>query len=122
MVGLTGCWQSGGELGQVTGTVTLDGKPLPEAMVSFYPEAGGRSAHGVTDGAGQYLLRYTGSKDGAPLGPHLVKVEVGIPMGEGDSPAVRKVPQLPAKYNTTSELTAEVKSGSNDIDFELKSK
>ncbi|UUO08643.1 carboxypeptidase-like regulatory domain-containing protein [Blastopirellula sp. J2-11] len=119
---LSGCWQSGGMiLGEVTGTVTLDGKPLPDAMVSYYPEVGGRSAHGVTDAAGRYQLRYTGSKDGAPVGAHRVKVEVGVQSGEGPPKKTAKIPPLPSKYNSESELTADVQRGSNTIDFTLHS-
>ncbi|MCC9604752.1 carboxypeptidase-like regulatory domain-containing protein [Blastopirellula sp. JC732] len=122
LVGLTACFPSSGPaLGNVTGTVTLDGKPLPNAMISFYPTSGLRSAHGTTDGEGKYLLRFTGMKDGALVGEHRVKIEVGVQTGEAPAAPAGKLPKLPAKYNAESELTAEVERGSNTIDFDLKS-
>ena len=123
IVGLTGCGQdTGPALGNVTGTVTLDGKPLPEASVTFYPADDGRPSQGTTDENGKYTLRFTGTKEGAMVGQHSVQVEVGVPMGESDTPPAPKGPQLPAKYNKNTELTAEVKRGSNTIDFDLTSK
>jgi len=123
-VGLTGCGNnSGPALGQVTGTVTMDGEPLPGAMVSFYPEAGGRSSHGVTDDSGEFLLRFTGMKDGALVDTHKVKIETGVQLSESETkPNRKKVKQLPARYNSETELTAKVEGGSNTFDFDLQSK
>ncbi|MEX1039541.1 MAG: carboxypeptidase regulatory-like domain-containing protein [Pirellulaceae bacterium] len=122
-VGLVGCGDaSGPALGQVAGTVTLDGQPLPEAMVSFYPGPGERPASGMTDAAGQYKLMYTGAKEGAMVGPNSVKIETGVQTGEEEVSQSSKVAQLPAKYNTSTELTAEVERGSNTFDFDLQSK
>src|SRR5690606_11606382 len=113
-VSLVGCGQSGGPvLGKVSGTVTLDGQPLPDTMVSFYPSSGERSAHGVTDAAGHYTLMFTGLKEGAIVGPHSVQAETGVQTGEEETSPVSNVAQLPAKYNKNTELTAEVKRGSN---------
>lgn len=121
-VGLVGCGQdSGPALANVTGTVTLDGKPLPDAAVTFYPADGGRPSQGFTDESGKYTLRFTGTKEGAVVGQNTVQVEVGLPMGESEAPPASKLPQLPAKYNKKTELTAEVKRGSNTIDFDLTS-
>jgi hypothetical protein len=121
-MGLVGCGQdSGPALGKVTGTVTLDGKPLPGASVTFYPANEGRPSQGTTDESGKYTLRFTGSKEGAMLGQHTVQVEVGVPVGEGETQPASNLPQLPAKYNKNTELTAEVKRGSNTIDFNLTS-
>lgn len=123
IVGLTGCGQdTGPALGDVTGTVTLDGKPLPEASVTFYPADDGRPSQGTTDETGKYTLMFTGTKEGAMVGQHSVQVEVGVPTGESDTPPVSRVPQLPAKYNKNTELTAEVERGSNTVDFDLTSK
>jgi len=124
VAGLSGCGQSSGPaLGQVTGTVTLDGQPLPDAMVSFYPDAGGRSAHGVTDSSGKFLLRFTGMKDGALVDSHTVKIETGVEMSESETqPKRKKIAQLPARYNKETELTAKVERGSNNFDFDLQSK
>ena len=47
-----GCGSGGPTLGTVTGQVTLDGKPLPNALVTFMPEGEG----GAATGARQALL------------------------------------------------------------------
>ncbi|MCC9609263.1 carboxypeptidase regulatory-like domain-containing protein [Blastopirellula sp. JC732] len=123
LIALSGCGQGGPALGQVTGTITQDGRPLPDAFVSFYPAAGGRSSHGMTDQSGKYLLRFTGMKDGALVGAHTVKIETGVQLSESETgPKPKKVPQLPARYNAESELTAEVERGNNTFDFDVQAK
>ena len=55
------------QVADVVGTVTLDGKPLEGASITFAPQSG-RSSSGVTDSSGRYSLNYTGSIRGAMLG------------------------------------------------------
>ena len=114
----------GPDLGTVTGTVTLDGKPLADASITFTP-ANGRPSVGTTDASGKYTLSYTIQKPGAMLGKHKVTITTQKPAsgGEGDEPAVRgREELLPAKYHAESELTADVQAGPNTIDFALESK
>jgi hypothetical protein len=60
---LSGC---GSEYATVTGRVTLDGEPLPNATVSFMPEAeGGRPSFGRTGADGGYSLHKTHRINGA---------------------------------------------------------
>ena len=117
---LNGCGSGGPELGSVSGTVTLDDRPLPDAIVEFQP-ASGSPSEGVTDSAGSYQLRYTAKKKGALLGKHQVRITLST---RADAHGQKvDVPQLlPARYNRNTELTAEVRSGSNKLDFPLKSK
>lgn len=105
-------------LGQVTGTVTMDGAPLAETRIEFEPKAMAASSHGVTDASGKYTLYYTQGVKGAAIGSHVVRIE-GSPMPDasGKMPA-----QVPAKYNAKSTLTAEVTAGENSLDFALTSK
>ncbi len=114
---LTGCFGSSGpEVGNVRGQVTLDGQPLAEAKITFSPIAEARGSFGTTDANGYYKLEYTFDKAGALVGEHRVSILSGE--GEGES---AKDPLLPASYNTDTKLTAEVKAGSNTIDFKLTS-
>lgn len=121
----TGCSKPPGpETGYVSGTVTLDGTPVADAIVNFDP-TNGRPSKGFTDENGYYELIYTASRDGAVLGQHQVRITSarGASGGEGDAPKVAARKEIiPAKYNTRSELTALVESGNNTIDFDLKSK
>lgn len=74
-----GC--SGGGLGRVSGTVTLDGKPLADVEVLFAPEVvDGNGSPGVysfcvTDSEGKFELKTRYQKQGAVVGPHLVTIQ-----------------------------------------------
>ena len=136
-----GCGPGGPTLGKVTGQVTLDGKPLPNAVVTFMPDGGGGTASGNTDANGNYELSHTLGK-GAPIGKNKVAVttlrkpqsSVEIPQISSDSPEYAKMiaaggseynvqftEPVPAKYNANTELQFEVKSGTQVINLELKS-
>ncbi|MEZ6130999.1 MAG: hypothetical protein R3C59_20200 [Planctomycetaceae bacterium] len=129
------------ELAAVTGTVTLKGAPLPDAMVTFVPEKG-PVAIGMTDGSGKFSLR-TGRLDGAVLGQHKVSVqldqggsEVVAPTGDLNDPEqltkyyeqsmkereeTEEKSLLPEKYGNvaTSGLTFQVSGGTNEFSVEL---
>ena len=110
-----GC--SGGsslDYGSVEGTVTLDGAPLTQASVTFYPKSGERSSTGETDENGKYSLRHTRAIRGAVVGEHTVTISVA----EDDKQ------KLPLKYGSRkqSDETRTVEGGSNTIDLPLKSK
>jgi hypothetical protein len=116
LVGMAGCGRGDPpplELGTVTGTVTLDGKPLPRAVVKFTPSIdGGRTSVGVTDVAGRYALEYTATTKGANVGVHEVRISTAALDG---SPNER----VPAKFNSETTLSADVRSGENVFDFAL---
>lgn len=117
---LAGC--SGGaadtpELGLVSGTITMDGKPLSKASVTFEPQSGAPSL-GMTDEAGHYELAYNKDHQGAIPGQHTVRISK---FGEPGSPNDTE-DQIPAKFNQNSKETAEVKMGDNVINFDLNSK
>ena len=121
-VGVAFCGCSGGsgeplpELTEVTGTVTLDGKPLPGVSVAFRPESKGGTSRGTTDADGKFELRYSAEAVGAVAGKHVVRIEI--------NDMERDASVIPEKYRgETSELTAEVPAaGPCEINFELKSK
>lgn len=60
----------GDELGlaSVKGTVKLDGEPLPDAIVIFYPAAGGRPSIATTDLDGNDELVFVDNQVGALAG------------------------------------------------------
>jgi len=121
---VTGCSAGNDiELGRVNGHVTLDGKPLADAVVEFQP-ANGRASIGTTDSSGYYELQYTLDRDGAIPGEHTVRIttERYASGGEGSSPLVEARKELlPARYNVESELKETVEDGSQEINFELES-
>ncbi|MCA9015149.1 MAG: hypothetical protein KDA74_06495 [Planctomycetaceae bacterium] len=103
------------DLGRVSGTVTMDGKPLANVAVTFEPETG-KPSFGRTDESGHYELVYK-NEQGAKVGQHTVRVTTPTegPEDTGKDP-------IPAKYNTKSTLKKEVKQGANEINLELTSK
>jgi hypothetical protein len=123
---VVGC---GDGLSSVTGTVTLDGKPieggpLMYGTVSFYRSGGGGApAVGVIDESGRYSLK-TGAREGIEPG----KYDVGIAVKKVTLPTTAEgMPQphlvTPEKYASTrdSGLRADVKPGNNTCDFALSS-
>jgi hypothetical protein len=119
---LTGCNRENlPGLGKVTGTVTMDGKPVPEAMVSFEPVDGSAApAMGRTDGTGLYELYYSRTAKGAKIGEHAVRITSYQEFGEDDARQIKKE-TIPSRYNVKTELKATVNRGQNKIDFDLKS-
>jgi len=121
-----GCGRDGRLLtAQVSGTVTLDGKPLPYGEVLFAP-ANGRVAKGTVKD-GHFTLRTYGVADGAVLGRHRVSV-TARKMLEGSRSGAPGIPQyapslIPEHYAApaTSGLEFEVTSGQNEFEIKLSS-
>lgn len=134
---LAGCQDS--KLGSVTGVVSIDGKPVEMASVSFIPDFG-RASVGSTNEKGEYVLNYTSSKKGALIGKHKVTISTKYvaetnyslqtyseegPIKPTRSDVVKskgRKEMLPKKYRdrNTTELTAVVEPGSNEINFKLE--
>jgi mannose-6-phosphate isomerase-like protein (cupin superfamily) len=105
----------GKPLAKVTGTVTLNGKPLAGAAVKLVGE-NGRIATGVTEEDGRYTMTSDKTNDG--VAPGRYRVTISAPAREkSDQPRNA----IPAKYASpdVSGLMVEVAEGSNVFDFEL---
>lgn len=105
------------DLAAASGVVTLDGKPLGDAIVLFTSDAG-MSSFGTTDTSGRYAVAYRSNLKGAAIGPSTVRITTNLTQLPG---AGYRDP-IPAKYNTASTLKVEVKPGANTFDFPLTSK
>ncbi len=93
----------------VTGTVTLDGKPLANARVEFI-QPGVVIATDVTDAEGRYQMMSEGVS-GSPAGVFEVTINRTRLTG----------PAIPSRYNSQTTLQVTVKPGPNVFDFELTS-
>lgn len=118
------CFGCGGpsHVSTVQGKVTLDGQPLPDALVTFQPKGEGSPSTGRTDADGNYTLRYSRTVEGAEQGEHVVTISTysrGNP--DGDPPVPATPEKVPAKYNVKTELTKTVEAGRNTHNFELES-
>ncbi len=112
---ITGCGRSDlPPLGRVQGTVTLDGAPLPNAAVGFYPLSGGRQALAIIDQQGHYELTFVDGVSGAKTGMN----EVTVFWPDGSTPTAK----IPAKYNAKTDLEFEVKPGKNEYNIAMVSK
>jgi len=116
---LSGC-DGGPATGTVTGQVFLDGKPLEKGSIRFQPQEGPTAGKEIVNG--QFAAQ-------VPVGPARVEIYAVKVVGQRpaydapDSPMVDMVKDIiPARYNTQSELTTEVKRGQNEVKFELTSK
>lgn len=109
---VAGC---GVSLVPVSGKVTLNGEPVANLQVLFEPQDSSRGAAGMgfTKADGSFELHYPGSQKGAPAGDYIVR----ITPTETDDPEAPTV-EIPARYNTQSELKATVEAGKT-YDFPL---
>ncbi len=126
VVWVTGCSAPPYEIAQVEGVVTVDGTPLPQAVVEFHPNSldgtEGPSSRGRTDAQGRYQLRYStpesdGELEGVVVGEHRVRV-LDL-MAASDSAGgriryARKYTQL-----TTTPIRKQVQPGPQSIPIEL---
>lgn len=96
---LIGCGSSDQpELGTVSGSVKLDGKPLSHVEITFAPDVG-RPSYGETGDDGMYELIYIRDTKGAKIGKHTITVRS-------------------AKVDNSKIAPAEIKPGKNHIDIE----
>lgn len=135
LMALVGCGGGGDtpEIARVTGTVTRNGKPVPNLMVNFMPDAG-RPSWGQTDAEGHYEMVYDEDNKGVKLGSHKVyvissqatidggaskKSRETAAAGSGISPAEMKA--ILDKYGRedTTPLKFEVKKDPELIDLKL---
>lgn len=118
---LAGCGSKGPELGEVSGTVNLNTRPLANALIVFQPEKGGSPSTARTDEEGYYDLMFTADRAGAMLGKHKVTVSTyrQEPQPNGTT---KELPEtVPARYTNQlkTPLVKEVSSGSNKINIDL---
>ena len=130
---IVGCGPAGPRIAPVSGTVTMDGKPLANAGILFQPIGSaenpnpGRGSAGVTDANGRFALKIDGEIDGAVVARHRVcissvkKSAIDPETGSEDgAPAEREM--IPPQYNFTSKLEFDVPpEGTDKADFQLDS-
>jgi hypothetical protein len=135
---VAGCGE-GHRLADVSGRVSIDGKPTPNVHVQFEPIGSadnpnpGPGSIGITDEQGIYRLRTVWPQEnGAVVGKHQVRINRQGRGGGDAEPATAAemrarsaaaIRQLPARYNEKSELTFEVRAdGTDSANFDLTSK
>lgn len=124
-----GCSQDDGmNRKPLSGTVTVDGTPIPNGSISFEPLSSGGLGSGAMIQSGKYSIE---QKDGLPPGKYRVRItgndgkqfasSPGTLPGDEDMPAETKE-LVPAEWNASSDKDIEVTDGGpNQFDFPIKS-
>ena len=128
---VAGCSSKPYGLAPVSGIVTLDGKPIENARVSFQPQGGtktnpGPGSYGFCDAGGRYELQTIRDEPGAVPGSHTVRITSpgpkSDPGSDSDAGSAFKDP-IPMRYNYKTELTFAVpEEGTTTADFKLTTK
>ncbi len=120
LLALMGCGGSGRY--EVSGTVTLKGKPLESGQIRFDPIPGGTASAAATITNGKYVVPaamgllpgkykvFITSIGGAPEAKNVVP---------GSEPVTEPKDLIPERYNQKSTLTCDVIAGKNTHDFPL---
>jgi hypothetical protein len=112
---------------EVRGKVSLDGQPVEDGTISFIPKTGSQNqAAWAPIKAGEFVV--DGSQ-GLAIGASRVEIRAPRRTGKilpssmgGTEPEYEMQEAIPPRYNSASQLTAEVKPGANELNFDLKSK
>jgi len=102
----------------VSGTVTLDGEPMPDGIIYFKTIAEGSvDQMDIKDG------KFAGKVEVGDRRVEVCRYGLGPPIKMGNGEIPNKIETLPARYNQESELKATVtERGANEFTFEVKSK
>ncbi len=115
---LSGCGGGGETTFPVSGNVTFDGQAVTDGDIIFTAPDGSTHPSMGKIKDGKYTAQVTAGKK---------KVEIRaskmmpLPDGKVGAMGEKEMPEsyIPEKYNTSSELTLDVQSGSNSKDFTL---
>jgi hypothetical protein len=100
----------------VSGTVTLDGQPLPEGEILFVPVDGSTGPDPGKVKDGRFELQARAGKKRVEVSA--ARILPGGARGAGGEPVPEEI--IPDRYNTRSVLTAEVSpEGVNRFEFPL---
>jgi len=113
--GLSGCGNTI-PTASVSGTITINGKPVQGVEVQFVPEAKIRPSIGMTDANGRYKAEFLSSQSGVALGRCVVQLSIF----RGES--MRNY--LPKKFNedaaSNPDFNLDVVKGGITFDYDIK--
>jgi hypothetical protein len=130
---LLGCGSGGldlGPFGLVSGTVTCEGEPISQGMVTFHCFESGQVATANLDQDGSYTMRLD-DRDGLPVGEYKVCIRPPLTVQqEGKTnqrlrnnlydPKISKDIPMKYRYENSSGLVETVQAGDNRFDFDLR--
>jgi hypothetical protein len=109
----------------LSGKVTVDGEPMPFGLITFQPDGEGGIVSGGPIKDGAYSIP---EPKGPTAGKYRVLINWNKPTGKkvkdawGEEIMDEYKEGLPAKYHSSSELTAEVSGQHTTFDFSLQTK
>ena len=119
---LAGCSSDGVETATVSGEVTLDNQPLAAGNIQFRPLSGDAPTAGAEIKDGKFEAQ-------VPVTKMRVEITANKVVGQRkaydapNSPVADEVVELiPPRYNANSELTLDVKEGTQTVRYDLQSK
>ncbi len=116
IAGITGCGGSGIPTASVSGTITINGKPVQGVEVMFVPDAKIRPSVGITDANGRYKAEFLTTQSGVALGSCVVQLSIY----RGDS----MKNYLPKKFNedaaSNPDYHLDVTKGGIHFDYDIK--
>jgi hypothetical protein len=134
LVGLTaiGCGPKQ-QFAEVSGVVTLNGKPMPDALVEFLPDpekgTQGPMSMGTTNAEGRFRLVCSDSdrRDGAVVGFHRVLIQDArsIPKARSDFSKEKPPENVPSRVSyiygkaASTPLRQEVRPGPQEVTLEV---
>jgi hypothetical protein len=111
-----GCRHSGAVTFPISGTVSYNGKPLPDGAIVFLPESGPSAADAGAIHDGRFAFSAHAGKKKVEIRATREVGPVNRTMGARD-----KQSYIPAQYNSQTTLTAEVvPDGSKQFVFDLR--
>ena len=114
-----GCGRSGPQTYEVSGHVTLGGQPVAAGQILFRAADGSEAGWAGQIVDGRYTLRSTPGKKRVEI-TATREVRMAAKSASGE-PALNFESYIPQKYNSQSELTADVTAdGRNQFDFPLQ--
>ena len=122
LIGVVGC--GGAKRGAVSGQVTLDGQPVDGGEIRFLPNVGMPAWGEIVKG--RYAIP---AATGPSLGTARVEVRSSrktgkrfpaIPPAPPNAMIEETVEAIPARYNSQSELKAEIRPCENQVNFDLR--
>ncbi len=139
---IQGCGNDGADYSKVdlvgvTGKITLDGKPVAAAVITFESTETGSFSGAMSNADGTYELRFDSAMMGVTPGKKLVKIgtarrilgissneeagEASTESGSAPAPDDSSLEQIPDCYHKDSKLIVDVTSSTQKFDFNLKS-
>jgi hypothetical protein len=118
VIAISGCTKSTETYAEVTGTVTIDGVPAANVLVTFEPQSENPrkmrpSSFGPTNENGEFRMMRRATQSGVVTGLHHVRI-TPIEREGGKNTVVHP------RYQANNALWSDVAPGDNLINFELR--